>query len=105
MRASARLVDSPACLVAPAGGPDRGLGKFLDRQTGKAGTQPVLEINPSHPLVKALAGTSTAAKKGSKFDDLAWLLLDQARILEGAAPANPAKFAARLNKMVLEGLK
>ncbi len=104
VRASARLVDSPACLVAPAGGPDRGMGKFLDRQTGKGGTQPVLEINPSHPLVKALAGTGTA-RKGSKFDDLAWLLLDQARILEGAAPANPAKFAERLNKMVLDGLK
>ncbi len=104
VRASARLVESPACLVAPEGGPDRGLGKFLDKQSGKGNVMPVLEINPSHALVKALSKTG-AGKKGAAFDDLAWLLLDQARILEGAAPTDPAKFAARLNKFVLSGLK
>ena len=104
VRASSRLVDSPACLVAPEGGPDRGLGKFLDKQSGKGSVTPVLEINPSHDLVKALSKAG-AGKKSKAFDDLAWLLLDQARILEGAAPADPAKFAERLNKFVLGGLK
>ncbi len=104
VRASARLVDSPACLVAPKGGPDRGLGKFLDKQTGKGNVMPVLEINPSHALVKALSSAGKG-KKPNAFDDLAWMLLDQARILEGALPADPAKFAERLNKMVLGGLK
>ncbi len=104
VRASARLVESPACLVAPEGGPDRGLGKFLDKQSGKGDVLPVLEINPTHALVKALSKAGTG-KKGKEFDDLAWLLLDQARILEGAAPADPAKFADRLNKFVLNGLK
>jgi molecular chaperone HtpG len=104
VRASARLVESPACLVAPEGGPDRGLGKFLDKQSGKGNVMPVLEFNPSHALVKALSKADTG-KKGSAFDDLAWLLLDQARILEGALPTDPAKFAERLNKMVLNGLK
>jgi molecular chaperone HtpG len=104
VRASARLVDSPACLVAPEGGPDRGLGKFLDKRTGKGDVMPVLEINPSHALVKALSSAGKG-KKPNAFDDLAWILLDQARILEGALPADPAKFAERLNKMVLGGLK
>ncbi|MFQ5626861.1 MAG: molecular chaperone HtpG, partial [Methyloligellaceae bacterium] len=104
VRMSARLVDSPACLVAPAGGPDRGLGKFLEKQSGKGAVQPVLEINPSHPLVRALAKAGKG-KASAKFDDLAWLLLDQARILEGAQPSNPAKFAERMNKFVLGGLK
>jgi molecular chaperone HtpG len=104
VRASARLVESPACLVAPEGGPDRGLGKFLDKQSGKGNVMPVLEFNPSHALVKALS-KADKGKKGSAFDDLAWLLLDQARILEGALPTVPAKFAERLNKMVLDGLK
>jgi molecular chaperone HtpG len=104
VRASARLVESPACLVAPEGGPDRGLGKFLDKQSGKGNVMPVLEFNPSHALVKALS-KADKGKKGSAFDDLAWLLLDQARILEGALPTDPAKFAERLNKMVLDGLK
>jgi len=104
VRASARLIDSPACLVAPEGGPDRGLGKFLDKQAGKGNVMPVLEINPSHALVKALSNAGKG-KKQNAFDDLAWMLLDQARILEGALPADPAKFAERLNKMVLGGMK
>jgi molecular chaperone HtpG len=104
VRASSRLVESPACLVAPEGGPDRGLNKFLEQRAGEGGVAPVLEINPSHPLVKALSGKR--GKKGlGDFDDLAWLLLDQARILEGAPPGNPAKFTERLNKLVLGGLK
>ena len=104
VRASSRLVESPACLVATESGPDRGLGKFLEQQAGKGSVSPVLEINPSHPLVKALSGSG--GKKGAaEFDDIAWLLLDQARILEGAAPGNPAKFTERLNKLVLGGLK
>ncbi|MCH8239399.1 MAG: molecular chaperone HtpG [Proteobacteria bacterium] len=104
VRLSVRLVGSPACLVAPAGGPDRGLGKILEQQSGKGGVRPVLEINPSHPLVQALAEAGKG-KASADFDDLAWLLLDQARILEGAPPRNPAKFAQRMNKFVLGGLK
>lgn len=97
VRASSRLVDSPACLVAPEGGPDRGLGKLLEKQAGKGGVQPVLEINPGHAFVAKLA----KAKNDKTFEDLAWLLLDQARILEGALPADPAKFAERMNRFVL----
>ncbi len=104
VRLSVRLVDSPACLVAPDGGPDRGLGKFLEKQQGGGSVPPVLEINPSHKLVRVLAGAGKG-KASSDFDDLAWLLLDQARILEGAAPGDPAKFAARMNRFVLGGLK
>lgn len=101
VRASSRLVDSPACLVAPEGGPDRGLGKLLERQAGKGGAQPVLEINPGHAFVTKLTGT----RSDKAFEDLAWLLLDQARILEGVPPTDPAKFAERLNRFVLGGGK
>ncbi|GBE42697.1 chaperone protein HtpG [bacterium BMS3Bbin10] len=108
VRVSSRLVDSPACLVAPEGGPDRGLGKFLENRPGGGSVSPILEINPSHSLVRALAAEGKGEGKGkasSDFDDLAWLLLDQARILEGAAPGDPARFAERMNKFVLGGLK
>ena len=56
VRASDRLSESPACLIAPEFGPDRRLEKIL-AQHGKLGaqTKPVLEINPNHPLVTALA--------------------------------------------------
>ena len=97
VRASSRLVGSPACLVAPEGGPDRGLGKLLERQAGKGDVKPVLEVNQKHAFTAALA----KSKDDAAFGDLAWLLLDQARILEGAPPADPAKFAERMNKFVL----
>jgi molecular chaperone HtpG len=97
VRTSSRLVESPACLVAPAGGPDRGLGKLLEKQAGSGGTKPVLEINPDHDFIKALR----SGAKGTAFDGLAWMLLDEARILEGLPPVSPAKFAERLNRFVL----
>jgi len=99
---SSRLVESPACLVAPTEGPDRALDRILARQDQAARQAPILEINPNHPLLGAL-GDRMAPARGDEFSDLAWLLLDQARVLEGELPSDPAKFAARLNAWVLKG--
>ncbi|MEA3024668.1 MAG: molecular chaperone HtpG, partial [Alphaproteobacteria bacterium] len=76
VRASQRLTDSAACLVAGGQGPDRELERLLARQSRGAGTKPILELNMRHPVVRALAG----AKKEARDDDvadLAALLLDQ----------------------------
>jgi len=100
VKASKRLVESPACLVAPSGGPDRGLEKILEKQSGQVAQRPVLEVNLGHPIMKALRDASGP----DGFEDVAWLLLDQARILEGQPPADPAAFTARLNRFVLSGL-
>ena len=67
------------------------------------GLQPVLEINKSHALTKALASKVEGSDEGP-FDDIAWLLLDQARILEGEVPEDPAKFTERLNRLVIAGI-
>ena len=102
VRVSSRLVDSPACLVAAASGPDRGLERIMARQADRAPiTAPVLEINSGHKLVQRL----DLARSGDKqvFEDLAFLLLDQARILEGGTPEEPGKFAERMNRMLLVG--
>jgi molecular chaperone HtpG len=103
VRESRRLVDSASCLVAPGSGPDLGLAKIMQRQQSGTAAKPVLEVNPSHALVKAV---SRADMDGHKDDaaDLAWLLLDQAMVLEGELPHDPAKFTARLNRLVLKGL-
>ena len=101
VKASSRLVESPACLVAAASGPDRGLEKIMSRQADRPLAGPILEINAGHQLVRRLEATH-ASDKGA-FDDLAWLLLDQARILEGGAPQDPAMFAERLNRQLLAG--
>ena len=99
VRASDRLSSSPACLVASDRGPDRRLERML-AASGRLGTasKPVLEINPTHPLIRALASQIDAPDK-EKFDDIIWLLFDEARVMEGERPADA--FAARLTRVLL----
>ena len=103
VRASQRLTDSAACLVASGSGPDRELDRLLARQAGHVGAKPILEVNTRHSLVKALAD----AKLGKRDDDvvdIAELLLAEAQILDGLVPEDPAAFAKRLNRLVQRGL-
>jgi molecular chaperone HtpG len=99
VRASDRLSSSPACLVASERGPDRRLERML-AASGRLGTasKPVLEINPTHPLIRALASQIEAPDK-EKFEDIIWLLFDEARVMEGERPADA--FAARLTRVLL----
>jgi len=64
----------------------------------------VLEINGKHPLITALAGIAGADGAGSKVTDAAWLLLDQARILEGEALPDPAAFVRRIADLMAKGV-
>jgi molecular chaperone HtpG len=103
VRASQRLTDSAACLVAGGSGPDRELQRLLARQNRDLGVKPILEINMRHALIRAV----TAAKSGGREDDVAdisALLLDQAQILDGELPDDPAGFAKRLNRLVVRGI-
>jgi molecular chaperone HtpG len=101
VRASDRLSESPACLVAQ----DRGLDLRLERmlaehgQLAGKGSKPVLEVNPSHPLIGALANHVEAADKAA-FEDIVWLLLDEARLMEGEKPADAQGFSARLTRVL-----
>jgi molecular chaperone HtpG len=101
VKASTRLTTSASCLVAGSHGPDRELERLLSQQNRGMRTKPILEINLRHPLVSAIAN------KGSDkavADDLSLLLLEQAQILDGELPEDPAAFAARLNRLVLQGM-
>ncbi|TCN31283.1 molecular chaperone HtpG [Sinorhizobium americanum] len=98
VRASDRLTESAVCLVAPEHGPDRQLQKMLQgagRMEGAA--KPILEINPEHALIAALAGCP--AEDGSFREDAVKLLLDQARVLDGDKPEDPRAFAERLSRL------
>ena len=95
---SARLTSSAVCIVAGEHGFDRTLEKYLARQQGHGMiSAPVLEVNPSHPLIATLAERQA---KGEDVSDAAQLLLDQAVILEGEAPDDVAGFAERLSKLM-----
>jgi molecular chaperone HtpG len=104
VRASGRLTDSAACLVASAQGPDRELERLLARQNRGPAAKPILELNMSHDLVRALAG-ALEAKREPDVADLSALLFDQAQILDGQVPGDPAAFARRLNGFVMRGLR
>ena len=104
-RASDRLTDSVACLVAPEFGPDRQLEKMLamhGRISDK--TKPVLEINATHPLTLALAHRFKEGAERALVDDAAWLLLDEARLVDGETLKDTAAFAARLRRVMEKAL-
>ncbi|MBK3660837.1 molecular chaperone HtpG [Bradyrhizobium diazoefficiens] len=101
VKASTRLTSSASCLVADSQGPSRELERILAQQNRGMRTKPILEINLRHAMVTAI----TRAQAGSTtVDDLSLLLLEQAQILDGELPEDPAAFAARLNRLVLQGL-
>ncbi len=96
VRASHRLVESPACLVADEGDMNANLARML-KQMGQSvpETPPILEVNLSHPLLKRLE-----SEEGGRFDELAALLLDQAVLLDGGQLADPAGFVKRVNGLL-----
>lgn len=96
VRVTTRLVDSPACLVVAEGELSPQLVRML-KQAGQAvpESKPVLEINPSHPLVQKL-------ESSAQFDDLANVIFDQALIAEGGLPEDPAQYIKRINSLLLK---
>ncbi|UTW59439.1 molecular chaperone HtpG [Kordiimonas sp. SCSIO 12603] len=105
VRASNRLTDTSSCLVASDTGMDMAMERMLKAHNQlDAVTAKVLEINPSHGLIRKLA--KKAGEKGA-MDTLAdpvWLVLDQAKILEGDALDDAAAFARRLSAAMEAGL-
>jgi molecular chaperone HtpG len=103
VRPSDRLTDSVACLIAAEEGPDRQLEKLLAGAGRiKAGAKPILEVNARHDIVLAVAGLSDAERELK--EDVAHLLLDEARVLEGDRPLNAKQFCDRLARLMRRGL-
>jgi molecular chaperone HtpG len=96
VRASKRLTESAVCIINDSA-LDRTLEKLLSRQkdSGITVSAPILEINPSHALIRALA-EQVKARGASSVEDAAQLLLDQAFIIEGEQVPDPAGFARRM---------
>lgn len=102
VRISVRLTESAACLVAADSALDRQMERLL-QGAGRLQTaeKPVLELNPGHALVRSVSGVADADFRA----DAAWLLLDEARILDGDKPSNPRQFADRLSRLFELALK
>jgi len=104
VRPSQRLTESASCLVAGEQGRDRELERLLARQNRGSSAKPILELNMKHALVRLL-GTAKTAGHEQDVGDLASLLLDQAHILDGEIPSDPAAFTKRLNAFVVRSLE
>jgi molecular chaperone HtpG len=99
VRTSDRLTDSAVCLVAGDAGPDRALEKLLaGAGRPNAASKPILEVNPRHRLVVALA--ALGEDRRTLKEDAVHLLLDEARVLEGDRPADARSFSERLARVL-----
>ena len=102
VKVSSRLKDSPSCIVADSNDPTAKMQEIMKAmgQHGQQDIKPILEINPSHAIIRKLKGM----KKSKSFDDISQLLLDQAVLLEGAKLKNPTDFVDRLNTILTDSL-
>ena len=99
VRVTARLTESPACLVVG----EHDMGAQMRRLMQAAGqkvpdTKPILELNPGHPLVKRL----DAEPDEDRFASLATVLFEQAQLASGDPLEDPAAYVQRLNRLLLE---
>ncbi|HEX4192143.1 MAG TPA: molecular chaperone HtpG [Stellaceae bacterium] len=107
VRSSKRLTDSAVCLVADESDIDMHLERLLRQHKQLAAgidAKRILEINPKHPLIARLIDLAGKDGASNALGDFAWLLLDQARILEGETLPDPAAFAKRLSSVLARGL-
>ena len=96
VRATRRLTDSPACLVADEHDVSGNLARMLKAAGQSApASKPILEINPQHPVVMRVKD------EAERFDDWALVLFDQALLAEGGQLDDPAAFVKRVNELML----
>jgi molecular chaperone HtpG len=105
VRGSERLTDSAVCLVADEGDMDMHLERLLKQHRQlDSGAKRILELNPRHKLIERLAASVGEAGASDRLAEYAWLLLDQARIVEGESLPDPPAFARRLASLLERGL-
>jgi molecular chaperone HtpG len=105
VRGSERLTDSAVCLVADEGDMDMHLERLLKQHRQlDAAAKRILELNPRHRLIERLAASVGEEGASERLGEFAWLLLDQARILEGEQLPDPPAFARRLAALLERGL-
>jgi len=102
VRASSRLADSPSIIVSDEDEPSARMRQMMQAmgQKNLPELQPTLEINPDHEIIRKLL----ADPSNSKVEDAAWLLFDQALLLEGVPLKDPATFVQRLNRVLNQSI-
>ena len=105
VRTSDRLTDSAVCLAAAEGDIDIHLERFLKQHNQiRTPSARILEINPSHALIRRMAEKASQDGAKESLADIAWLLLDQARLMDGEPLADPAGFSRKLGEVLGKAL-
>lgn len=104
VRPTYKLEQSPVCLAVGEGDMELRMERFLleHKQLPKA-LPKILEINPDHAIIQWMCA-QVASSQHSEMENIAWMLLDQARIQEGEPIADPISFAKRMNEFLVKGL-
>ncbi|MEX1147609.1 MAG: molecular chaperone HtpG, partial [Sphingomonadales bacterium] len=106
VRTTDRLTDSAVCLVADEGDMDMHMERILKAHRKLDSASPrILEVNPAHPVIAALANATANGDNGNNdITEAAFLLLDQARLMEGDPLPDPVAFARRLATVLTRSL-
>jgi molecular chaperone HtpG len=105
VRASKRLKESAVCLVAADQGMDLRLERLLKHHESFTGqSKPILEVNPQHELITRLETMLDADGAAADLEEMAFLLLDQARIIEGEPVPDPGAFSRRMSRYLAKSL-
>jgi len=106
VRATDRLTSSPVCLTADEGDLDIHLERFLKQHNQiRTPSKRILEINLKHPLIAQMAESAKKSGAADSLKDIAWLLFDQARLLDGDTPSDPVAFGERLDAILAKALQ
>ena len=102
VRVSARLSDSPSCIVADENDPTVQMQHMLKAmgQNNMGDFKPILEVNPDHDIIKGIASMDD----DSAVEDISFMLLEQAMLVEGVELENPSQFVERLNRITKRSL-
>lgn len=105
IRVSRKLTDSPSCLVADKGDMDVAMESLMmQRDPEYKGAPRILEINPEHQLILNMNKLMDNKKNNELVNNAGMLLFEQARMMEGKLPNDPAQFAKVMNSFLVKSV-
>jgi molecular chaperone HtpG len=107
VKVSTRLADSPVCLVVPKGGLDPHIERMLRaaRQLDMPSEKRILEVNPKHPLIRALSSQEAREPNSERVSEWIRVLYDQALLAEGSPVKDPAWLARKLSELLTRAVE
>src|SRR5512133_294068 len=105
VRFSNRLTDSACCLVADEYGMNANMERIMKAMNQAVPeSKRVLELNPDHPILKAMAGIHQQDKSAPALSDYADLLYDQALLTEGTPIKDPLRFTRMISDLMVKAV-